>query len=270
MSRKSILTHEYSKACYSLRHGSYATRQNRLNIMRALTEDLLKLRIAPMHWRELNEETLAQLVKYWHKKSIKTETMATRMSVLRQIYAFCGGNCFPENKTLGVQIQPKTQKKTERLTLTFPKITHPIVQTIIDFEANFGLTKSESIKLPAYCIQQDRINIYRDIASNSRDRIIPITENAQQAVINKRQKVINQYKSQDSLLQISSFSNLSELYRIELAIIGINGHSHWRQSYAKTRFLSLSNTTTPADAIKTIQTEMGLSSNRLLKRWLHE
>ena len=201
MSRKSILTREYTKACH--RHGAYATRQNRINIMHALTEALLKLRIAPMHWRELNAEILAQLVKYWHKKNIKTDTMATRMSVLRQIYAFCGGHSFPENKTLGLQVQPKTRQKirqkirqkTDRLTLMFSKITHPIVQTIIDFEVNFGLTKAESIKLSAFCIQQDRINIYRDIASNSHDRIIPITENAQ-TVINKRQEIINQYKSQ--------------------------------------------------------------------------
>ena len=75
VSRKSILTREYTKACH--RHGAYETRQNRINIMHALTEALLKLRIAPMHWRELNAEILAQLVKYWHKKNIKTDTMAT-------------------------------------------------------------------------------------------------------------------------------------------------------------------------------------------------
>ena len=266
MSRKSILTHEYTQACH--RHGAYATRQNRINIMHALTEALLKLRIAPMHWRELNAEILAQLVKYWHKKNIKTDTMATRMSVLRHIYAFCGGNSFPENQTLGIQIKSKTRQKIDRSALIIPKITHPIVQTIIDFETSFGLTKSESIKLPDYCIQQDRINIYRDIAFNNRDRVIPVTDDFQHLLIKKREEIINQYHAQDSLLQISSFFHLSELYRIELAIIGIHGHSHWRQHYAKTRFLSLSQT--PAAAIKMIQTEMGLSSNRLLNRWLDE
>ena len=176
---------------------------------------------------------------------------------------------FPSNKELGLHLQKKERTEIPSDAI-LSKVKHAITKSIIEFEIFFGLTKSESIKLPAYSIMDDHIMIYRKIAYNSYDRIIPITEEQQRKVLNKRMQIINNYGGRNCLLQVASFQELSNLYRSELAILNIKGHSSFRKLYAKNRFTDLIQNCKRAEAINILQKELGLTSNIFLKEWINE
>ncbi len=269
MSRKSNLIYAYTQAVKSSRKGSYVTRQAQLKTMRLIVDDLVLLRRAPHCWQELSSDQIRKLIGYWESKQLKTETIANKISVLRKICFLMDKACtFPSNKTLGLQLRASQRSSEKPSDAVFTKIEHSITKSIVEFEVYFGLTKSESIKLPGYSITDASIIIYRDIAYNHYDRIVPITTQKQHDVIAKRMQVIKQYDAQDSLLQLASFAKLSALYRSELAILNIEGHSHFREIYAKNRFVVLEKANTKTEAISILQKELGLSSDRLLKEWV--
>lgn len=277
MSRKSNLIHAYTRALKISNKGAYATQQTKLKTMRLIVEDLVLFRCAPHRWQELSDNQICKLIEAWkikNNKPIKTTTIIKRISVLRKIcFLIDNAMNFPSNKKLGLQVNSSQQND-----YSFPhvvlkngileKIEHPITKTIIEFEMFFGLTKPESIKLSDHSIDKDKIMIYRDIAYNHYDRIIPIKTEQQYNVLAKRIQVIKKYNVQNSLLQITSFAKLSSLYRNELAILNIEGHSHFRMIYAKDRFENLKKSITKKKAIKILQKELGLTSDRLLKRWI--
>jgi hypothetical protein len=277
VSRKSNLIHAYTRALKISNKGAYATQQTKLKTMRLIVEDLVLLRCAPHRWQELSDKQLLKLVSFWKTKKtkpVKITTIIKRISTLRKIcFLIDSTTNFPSNKELGLQAHNLKQNDYDFPYMVLKndvleKIEHPITKTIIEFEMFFGLTKSESIKLSDHSIFKDKITIYRDIAYNHYDRIIPIVTEQQCSILIERKQIFDKYNAQGSLLQITSFAKLSTLYRSELAVLNIEGHSHFRMIYAKDRFEILKKSITKKKAIKILQKELGLTSDRLLKRWI--
>lgn len=269
MSKKSNLIYAYTRALSLSKKGSYATRQARLKIMRSIVEDLCLLRCVPYKWQELTMEQIRKIVDYWKSNKLKQEAIANKISVLRKTCLLIDKTCsFPSNKGLQIQMRSSKQIASPYSDEILLKIENSIIRTIIELEIYFGLTKSEAIKLPGHSIADNRVIIYRDIAYNHRDHIIPITMHEQYNTLAQRAHVIKKYSAQDSLLDIATFGKLAGLYRCELAILNIQGHSHFRQIYAKRRYTDLTKATNSSNAIEVLQKELGLSSNRLLKVWV--
>ena len=272
MSRKSTLIHEYTRLFRSSHHGAYKTRETRLRIMRAITKDLTYLRCAPRFWRLLSFDQLNRLVIYWKSKSIKLSTIANRLSVFRKLFSLLHIPV-PSNAELGI-IVPATQKTLLLSAYILSQINSPLIQTILEFEIAFGLKKSESIRLSITSITEDTIYIPRDIAYNHRDRIVSIENSTQHTAIQHRVQVLKNYNSQDTLLQTinlpgqQAFHKLSQLYRDTLLVLGIKGHSRFRDIYINHRFEVLSKRMEEDEAIKTLQAELGLMSNQTLKKLL--
>ena len=154
--------------------------------------------------------------------------------------------------------------------MLFDKIQHPIVKTIAEFELSFGLTKSEAVRLSLYFIDQEKISLYRDTASNNKDRHIPIITDQQKACIQNRIKTLSIYGATHSLTELLSFEQLCALYQIDFILGKIENAHALRQYYASSRFKMLKEKLSEKEALKIVQAEMGLSSNRLIRAWIHE
>lgn len=273
---KANLIHECTRILKLSKKGSHLTRLNHIKVIRVIIEDLYSLHITPRYLSELQEKELKRLIDFWISKNHKPETVANKVGVIRKIFTLTGvKDKLPTNKKLGIKISDNKTRQFKSITTEtlLEKIEHPLTKTIVDFEVNFGLTKTESIKLSLYSIADDHITIYRDISYNHKDRIIPIISSKQQNVIDSRKQILQKFncgEDKESLLDISTFESLSTLYRVDMAILGIEGHSHFRDIYMKNRFLELSGLHSSDDAQKILMSELGLSSRRLLTGLINE
>ena len=266
MSIKAILTHEYINILTGKRKGSYLTKKKFYITIKSITAELIQLKCAPKHWHALYDEQIIKLVKFWQNKGIKGSTMATRLSVLRSFLALANIKInFPSNAALGVKITKKRYcKNSDNFSLS--KIYHPITKTIIDFEMQFGLNKFESIKTVVNTVTaNDNLTIYRDASHNHQDRIIPILTKEQQEAITAR---LNILQGKDSLTQIAPCATILKLYSGELGLLNITDDSYFRTIYAKRRFAILIKDNPENKALNILQTELGLYSQRVLKRYL--
>ena len=130
----------------------------------------------------------------------------------------------------------------------------------------FGLNKFESIKTVVNTVTaNDNLTIYRDASHNHQDRIIPILTKEQQEAITAR---LNILQGKDSLTQIAPCATILKLYSGELGLLNITDDSYFRTIYAKRRFAILIKDNPENKALNILQTELGLYSQRVLKRYL--
>jgi len=268
MGRKTILLSEVEKTLSISRQGKYSKRVERKKIMRAIVNDLMKVKRTPRSFHTFSDEQLTGLIKRWKARGNNLSTISNKLGVLRGYLKLINIDySMPNNKTLGL---------TKRVTRMRPlpvvdireQVFHPITGNLLDLQILFGLTKTESMKLRVSLFRREsELHIHRSIAYNSKDRIIPIITDQQHAAIKERVVLDSTH---DSLKKPPNYRELNVLYQYELRFFKIDPLVSFRQFYIKSRFDDLLEDHSDKAALIELRAETGIQSLTRLRRLLRE
>jgi hypothetical protein len=237
--------------------GTHRDKQHRHFVIHKVIHDLFVLNIPPAQWHGLHQSHILTLVAHWKKRGIKSTTIMKYMTVLRYFLQQINHTIESiDNASLGLS---KPIYKTNHVA-TIPTITHPIVSTLFQLQTEFGLTFSEAIRLtPDIHLKTDALWITRDIAFNSKDRMIPIRNQRQIQTLKSLNACIS---SMQNLMSAIGYHAICHLYRTEMHKFGVSSKQSYRYLYAKSLSSYLGK--------ETIMFEMGIQSPITLRNYLHE
>ena len=219
MGRKANLIYEYSAVLKTIRKGSNSSKKRYFNVMKSIVSDLLYIHQAPYSFKQLNLEQVQSLVEFWRKQQRKPDTIMNLLSVLRKYCKLANLELtIPGNKSLNLSRSTNDKTNIVINPEIIEKVHHPITKSIIALQLYFGLTKLESIKLILNTANPKQLIVYRDVANNNRDRIMPIVTNEQKQAITERSQLLG---NKNRLIDIAPFKTICDLYNAELAVVGI-------------------------------------------------
>lgn len=190
----STLKKEYHNAINNKRRGTLATKTKYTNVMNNITFELSKTNSLPIHWSEVNNQTIDVLIQRWKAIGNSDKTISNKLGILRHVIkGLTGGYCnFDANLNFVEPIKPKIIKPLNPIDLDI--IQDDIVRNIMEFELNFGLTKTEAMKLNntiQLSSAKNEITILRTIAHNQKRRTVPITNAKQRDIVQSRLALIH-------------------------------------------------------------------------------
>ena len=255
--RRQALTKELNTFFNTFRSGTTETKKKRRNTLELITDELSKLGKLPNSYSHIKPDDIQALVDHWKSAETTDQTIANRISILRHYFKHAVRKQIQSNKNLGI-----TSKEVRRSRACPSEIIewvhHPITTTILAFQVYFGLTKKESMNINlGVAIQDDDLVVSRNIASNSKERFVPIKSQEQRNVIAYRQEVLGKCKT---LTEKMEERYLDGLYKAELLDCGVEITAPIRKLYAQKRLAQLSKNKAPQLAKRIIMEEMGFSS----------
>ena len=261
--RRQQLRREVWQYCRQSRRGSYATRKETQRLLLAIVDDLLTLKCLPPSWRALKQEHVAALVAKWRSTCSDTSIMAklSRLRHFNQLFQL--GMVIPSNKALQVQARPvKKSQPPVDLPRLLQSTQHSITRFIIQLQAAFGLTCTESMQINLHLsVCKDTLIVDRRVAYNGKERHVPIITPSQQGLLGEIQEAYPK-----GFLARVPKRKIAMLYQTELALIGANLDVPIRGEYAKNRYQALCAQVSKRAAIKQLQLEMGYSARRYLMK----
>lgn len=266
MGRRFNLLQESNAILMACKFGAFSTRRQRNKIIHGVINDLVHLGIAPISMRAINDEHITSLVTHWQKKNIATRTMRNKLGALRAFFTLAQSRyVVANNKNFGIaNVVKQKSYDISDVSKHLSMIETSINKSIVEFQLYFGLTKTESIRIGIATATniQGRLCVYKNIATNNKDRAVPIVCEAQQQILNNRQKLLG---SNRTLTLLMKEKNLLAFYREELLLHGLDPNFPYRRIYAKKRFAVLEKTVARKIAFTTLQFELGIHSKQQLK-----
>lgn len=274
MGRKFELLKQSNWVLSRIRSGAPKTKLKRKLVVYQVINELVELGIAPPKLESINKEHVEAIVKFWQQRSLSTATIVSNMSMLRCFFKLASpGLVIPSNAELGVAVKksesniPKTQVQvSNQYESILQKIETAFTKSVIAFQLYFGLTKMESIKLNlSYALIDGSLLIDRALASNRKDRYVPIVSLEQEKAIADRKRLLS---GKATLIDLLSISDASKLYKAETCLAGIEPRHPFRAYYANKRLNDLLKIYQEPEALKKLQNEIGLKSKYVLEQLL--
>lgn len=265
MGRKFSLTQEVLHTLQKSRLGSANTRRSHEHNALRIVNDLLAAKVLPNSLQTISESQIIQLVKFWQQHGIKQSTICNRLATLRHLNALSGLKLpIPTNKQLHLARSPlPCQLASEDFDNLREKVTSATVQSIIALQCHFGLRKFEAFRIDQSAHQDSTtLIINRLIAHNQRSRIIPILSKAQSSVLERHYRL-----GRKAPLASPPITEriLSELYKGECLVVGIDPNTPFHHQYVKKRFCSLLKKHSHQEGLNILSSEMGLSNPKRLE-----
>lgn len=86
---------------------SYATRHDRMQMLRHIADELVGQGYKISNIRQLQQKHVVKLTKHWQAKSLSNSTIKNRLSALRRLAVLMGNpDCIPSNQVLQVGSRP--------------------------------------------------------------------------------------------------------------------------------------------------------------------
>lgn len=255
-----------------LRHdhtGSYREKKHRYFVLHKIVRDLYHIECVPGKWHALTNEHIQRLVAHWKSNQLKPSTIMKYMTVLRRFlqkidHAIEG----IDNQSLQIINHRPPSKKIHPPVDVLTKFSSPIATLLFEFQMSFGLTLSEAMRLvPDIHIQEDHVWVTRDIATNSRDRFIPIRHENQTRIIDSFLMLCNH---NNNLISTLGYHNVRESYSTQLKLLGLASSKTYRYLYARTLHQELSPILPNYLVNQTIMREMGIQTRMTLWSYLNE
>lgn len=269
MNRYKKLIEEIDKFAIKDRIGKLPQRKNRIKVLKNIVSILAKSKDLPENWHHINNQHIESIVNHWKKKGLSNSTIANYLSGLRIFFKKNNINYqIPTNLELGTN--RKYNKQIVKLDLTqYNNIDNPYVKCIFGFELLFGLHRIEVIRLTEdNLIDENNVWVTRNIAFNSKERLIPI-------ITDEQHELLNNFRSlnlgRKSIIDALGDRNSMVLYKAYLSMVGLTTQCQHRRHYIKYRTNILINENkSTRDIRKAIKSEFGISSNHLIKIYAYE
>ena len=172
-----------------------------------------------------------------------------------------------DNKNLGLLRERSLKKPTSFSFDVLEKITDPITILLLSLQIYFGLTFSEAIRfLPDVHIQQNTLWITREIASNSKDRVVPLRTAHQAKIL---QELLALIGPEECLMSSLGYDAIRHTYRKNLIHLKLPTQKSYRYLYAQIMHKELFPHFRNYEFTQLLMREMGLQSRITLWGYLH-
>lgn len=253
----------------SLHTGSYRARKHRYFVLHKIIRDLYHIDFVPVKWHAITQKHIQKLVLYWQSKQIQPSTIMKYMTVFRGFLQKIDHKLTSiENHSLGITQSKKSRDFIDISESISDKFSSPTAKLLFAFQAFFGLTLSEAMRLvPDIHIQENNLWITREIASSSYDRFIPIRNHDQIKIIQLFQSLCRQ---DQNLISTFGYHHVRESYSLQLTSLGLTSSKTYRYLYARMVHKELTNSLSNYLVCQTIMREMGIQSRMTLWSYLNE
>ena len=268
--RKKSLRQTANRYLITDRQGCIKERKRRAYVIHKLIDDLFTVGDVPPTWQALKPSHIQQLVVLWRRKKMKPATIMRHLGIIRRfLHEF---KCPVANEisinSLGLKRPIKHKKKPRIYPGFWQNIGTPSARLLIGLQIEFGLTLSEAMRLnPDLHVQQHSLWITREIATNSKDRFIPIRNEVQVAMLGEFNSLVSNY---GSLIGATGYQSLLCSYRQELNKLQLSSVKNFRYLYARNLKQQLQSVISNYELTWLIMDEMGLSSRTTVWYYLHE
>ena len=250
------------------RRGSPRARKHRHFVLHRVIDDLFKIDFVPAKWHGLTHDHVQKLILYWQRKKLKPATLRKYLNSLRvflqRIEHSIDGI---DNKSLGINNQKSSKKISHFSANIVRQFSNPIAQVLFEFQIGFGLTLSEAMRLiPDIHIKETYLWVTRNIATNSKDRIIPIRNEEQTKIIGSFLTLCN--KNHD-LISTYNYHFVRCAYNLQMKALNLSPVKTYRYHYARVMHPELNKTLSNYLTCQTIMQEMGINSRMTLWGYLH-
>lgn len=267
MMRKSQLRRTADNHLDSNRRSPYRTRLHCRYVIHKMIDSLFVIGDVPPKWHALTQSQVQKLVVYWLQKNITPSTIMKYMTAIRQLLYFLGYD-LPDidNRSLGLCREKLLRKNNSIPFDILDKLSDPIAHVLLGMQLHYGLTLSESMRFcPKMSTRSESLWITRDIASNSKDRFIPIRSIHQTRLLEKLFVLIG---PAGNLISAQGYDVIRHAYRNSMKQLQLPTRKTYRYMYAQMLYAQLSPTLCKPDLMSLIQHEMGLQSQVTLWGYL--
>jgi site-specific recombinase XerC len=239
------IRHDLARSIYQVlkfnRDGSYATQDDRMQILSKFGSDLVSLGYGLRDIRGLKEKHIRAVVKHWQTKGLSIPTIKNRMSVLRHLSVRINkANIIPTNDALQIGKRtyiPKTNRALHNP--DFSKISNEYIRISLELQRVFGLRREESIKIqPWRADKKDELHLKDSWCKGGRGRYIPILTAEQRFWLDQAKKLV-QYKDLSLIPVNKSYIQQRHVYDKQTARAGLKNLHGLRHAYAQWRYKEL-------------------------------
>ena len=114
-------------------------------------------------------------------------------------------------------------------------------------------------------ISPNGLRLNRKLASNRKDRVVPITTNAQRAAIQTRQSLL---AKKGALTELADEAVLVSLYKADCLLKGLDPATPFRYHYARNRYRQLRQAQPERESLKQLLEELGVAKLSALREML--
>lgn len=272
MSRKNQLLSTVYEVLTQDNRNSVSTRKHRLFSMKRIVDGLFAIRIVPATWYGLQTAHVHALVRYWHKKTLKSSTIMNYLVDLRYFLVLINHPLNSiDNKSLKL-VKARNDKKPQlNIEEVVSQIQEPLAYLQFSLQIYFGLTYKEAIHLiPSIHIspQREAIWITREMSTNHKDRRVPLYLEDQHQLIDELIELTEDGKK--SLVQCFGAPHLRLAYKFALSTLNISTQINYRFMYAKARFKHLLEAYSAREAKNMIISETHINKTSTLWKTINE
>ena len=268
--RKQSLRQTAKRFLNSDNRGCFKERKRRSYVIHKMIDDLFIVGDVPPKWQAIKPAHIQKLVEHWQKRKLKTATIIRHLSIIRKfLYEMeCPTANEISNTRFGLIMPNKHKKKPKVYPGFWQNISNPSARLLTGLQIQFGLTLSEAMRLsPDFHVQEHYLWITREIATNSRDRFIPLRNDFQVALLREFSSLVGDY---DNLINAIGYQTLLCSYRQELTRLKLPSIKNFRYLYARNLKQQLQPVISNYELTWLIMEEMGLSSRTTIWNYLHE
>jgi len=242
------LTYTLRRLCQRNRDGSHATQADRLRLLGLAARQLGEAGFRQMRAESLKGKHVDALFDRWQDEGLSAGTMKNRVAALRWWAEKIGkaGILPADNAQLGIPDRQyvTNRDKSRRLGDALTRVTDLHVRASLALQEAFGLRREESIKFqPAYADRGDHIALKGSWTKGGRERIVPITTEAQRQALDQAHRLAGQGSL---ILAHKTYIQQRNIYDGQCKAARLSHMHGLRHQYAQTRYEALAGWKSPA------------------------
>ena len=243
------LTFELRNLADRNRDGSYATRANRMNMLKLMGDQLWEAGYKQMHAGDLKGRHVNALLRRWQADELSPGTIKNRLSVLRWWAEKIGRTSVlaPQNAHYAIPARPtvaRVSKARELPTDVLDRVKDPYVKMSLELQRAFGLRREEAIKIkPRQADHGDVLVLQGSWTKGGRPREVPIRTAAQRDVLDRAKALA---KGGALIPPDVPYARQMGRYERECVRVGLRKMHGLRHQYAQDRFRELTGLAAPA------------------------
>lgn len=239
------IRHDLQNSIYKVlkhnRDGSYATQNDRKNILFKFAADLVSLGYGLRDVHGLKEKHISAVVQHWQKNDLSNATIKNRTTALRHLCARINKvNIVQSNQKMNIPNRIYVPSKNRALhNPSFDRISNDHVRVSLELQRVFGLRREESLKIRPWAADREHsLRLEDSWCKGGRGRSIPIRTDEQRYWLNQAKELVK-YRDYSLIPQDKSYIQHRFVYDKQTARADLRNLHGLRHAYAQTRYKEL-------------------------------